>query len=107
MSKIGVIHMVQPRVGQGSVQFALRLPVHVRDKLKEAADLSGRSINSEILFRIQQSFTNDEGKENVDLFALPAKAQEALAFVLEEMSKLKATDGPTAFKRPKQAAKDD
>lgn len=52
--------MVQPRAGQGAVQIALRLPPEMRDKLKELADESGRSINSEILARLEESFTGNE-----------------------------------------------
>lgn len=49
--------MVQPRAGTGGVvQIALRLPVEMRDKIKEAAFISGRSINSEILARLEASF---------------------------------------------------
>ncbi|MFC4624231.1 Arc family DNA-binding protein [Daeguia caeni] len=41
--------MVQPRAGQGTVQIALRLPPDLRDRIKEAAEKHGRSINSEII----------------------------------------------------------
>lgn len=52
--------MVQPRAGQGAVQIALRLPPDIRDRLKRSAERSGRSLNSEILLRIQDSLEIDD-----------------------------------------------
>lgn len=49
--------MVQPRVGQGSVQFALRLPVALRDRIKAYADENGRSMNSEIIEMLEQALS--------------------------------------------------
>lgn len=40
------------------VQFNLRIPATLKDKVKEAAKESGRSINAEAQFRLEQSFTN-------------------------------------------------
>jgi hypothetical protein len=44
--------MVQPRVGNGSVQIALRLPVELRNRVRTAADNNGRSMNSEIVYQL-------------------------------------------------------
>lgn len=52
--------MVQPRAGQGAVQIALRLPANLRDRLREAAERSGRSMNSEIVSQLEQFFELDD-----------------------------------------------
>jgi hypothetical protein len=52
--------MVMPRTGNGVVQIALRLPEQLRDQIKHVATQNGRSINSEIIARIEQSFEQDE-----------------------------------------------
>lgn len=42
------------------VQFNLRIPAILKDKVKDAAKESGRSINAEAQYRLEQSF--DENK---------------------------------------------
>lgn len=44
------------QTGRGSDQFPLRLPDGMRDRLKEAASESGRSMNAELVNRLEQSF---------------------------------------------------
>ncbi len=44
------------RPGRASDQFNLRFPDGMRDRLKEAARESGRSLNAEIIFRLDASF---------------------------------------------------
>lgn len=39
------------------VQFNLRIPEELKDKVKDAAKESGRSINAEAQYRLEQSFT--------------------------------------------------
>ncbi|QNQ62415.1 Arc family DNA-binding protein [Brucella sp. 6810] len=51
--------MVQPRAGQGAVQIALRLPPELRDQIKAVAEENGRSINSEIIHRLQTTLEMD------------------------------------------------
>lgn len=41
---------------RGSEQAMIRLPEGMRDKLKAAADVTGRSMNAEIVDRLEQSF---------------------------------------------------
>lgn len=48
--------MVQPRSGQGSVQIALRLPPSLRDRIRDAAEKNGRSMNSEIVSTLEQVY---------------------------------------------------
>ncbi|MGR7993822.1 Arc family DNA-binding protein [Xanthobacter sp. ZOL 2024] len=41
---------------RGSDQFNLRFPDGMRDRIKEAAEASGRSMNAEIIARLEASF---------------------------------------------------
>ena len=48
--------MVQSRAGTaGTVQVALRMSEELRDRLRLAADSAGRSVNSEIVARLEES----------------------------------------------------
>ena len=44
--------MANAVVGRGSDQVKLRLPDGMRDELKEAAKVNGRSMNAEIIDRL-------------------------------------------------------
>lgn len=44
------------KAARGSDQFMLRLPDGMREHIKAAADLSGRSMNAEIIARLDESF---------------------------------------------------
>lgn len=44
-------------------QFVVRFPDGMRDRITEAAKASGRSMNAEIVARLQQSFNLDPMKE--------------------------------------------
>lgn len=48
--------MSERKPGRGSDQFPLRLPDGMRDDLKDAADKNGRSMNAEIVDRLQLTF---------------------------------------------------
>ncbi|EKF58606.1 hypothetical protein QWE_18438 [Agrobacterium albertimagni AOL15] len=51
--------MIQTKkAGRGSDQFPLRLPDGMRDTIKAAADVSGRSMNVEIISRLEASLSN-------------------------------------------------
>lgn len=43
------------------VQFNLRIPAELKEQVKEAAKLSGRSINAEAQYRLEESFKRDTG----------------------------------------------
>lgn len=45
---------------RGSDQFNLRLPEGMRDRLRDAAEANGRSMNAEIVERLLLSFSIDE-----------------------------------------------
>lgn len=61
--------MVMPRTGNGVVQIALRLPEPLRDQIRSAAAESGRSINSEIVARLEGSFE----KQEADYVSMPMR----------------------------------
>ena len=48
--------MSDGRTGRGSDQFPLRLPDGMRDRIKAAAEASNRSMNAEIVARLEKTF---------------------------------------------------
>lgn len=48
--------MPADKPGRGSDQFPLRLPDGMRERIKAAADASGRSMNAEIIHRLETTF---------------------------------------------------
>ncbi len=57
--------MANTGVGRGSDQVKLRLPDGMRDKLKEAAKVNGRSLNAEIIARLE-SFKAQQTNTQLD-----------------------------------------
>jgi hypothetical protein len=55
------------KAGRGDDQYMVRFPSGLRDQIKAAADKNGRSMNSEIIARIDFSLERDEETENVTL----------------------------------------
>lgn len=47
------------KTGRESVQQMLRLPDEMREKLRDAAEVKGRSLNAEIVIRLEKSFSFD------------------------------------------------
>lgn len=45
-------------------KFNLRFPEGMRDEIADAAKQSGRSMNSEIIYRLQQSFDKSKASDN-------------------------------------------
>lgn len=45
-----------PETGRGSDKFMLRLPDGMRERIKRAAEHNGRSMNAELVHRIELSF---------------------------------------------------
>ncbi len=56
--------MSDGKPGRGSDQFPLRLPHGMRDRLKTLADSNGRSMNAEIIARLEQSIEREEAWVN-------------------------------------------
>ena len=59
-----------------------RLPVELADKIRESADASGRSMNAEVVARLEQSFQERAG-QSLDAAREEVRAQ--IRLVLEEM----------------------
>ncbi|NEH85293.1 Arc family DNA-binding protein [Rhizobium leguminosarum bv. trifolii] len=48
--------MAGKKPGRGSDQFPLRLPDGMRDRIKDAADKNGRSMNAEIVAALEEAY---------------------------------------------------
>ncbi|GEP11127.1 Arc family DNA-binding protein [Methylobacterium gnaphalii] len=76
-------------------QMKLRMPVELRDRIADLAAESGRSMNAEIVVRLQKSITQDFGpafdKQTEDFLARPNLTTEDLVnqikFMADEHSK--------------------
>lgn len=67
---------------RGSDQFNLRFPDGMRDRIKEAAEASGRSMNAEIIARLEASFAPGRpGDEQIA--ALGQRLDEVLRMLAE------------------------
>lgn len=59
--------MTNSKPGRDSDQFALRFPDGMRDRIKDAAASSNRSMNAEIIDRLEKSFVElEDSIRNVD-----------------------------------------
>lgn len=56
-------------------QFVVRFPDGMRDRIREAADASGRSMNAEIITRLEESLFRERRPSGI----LPAEKARALA----------------------------
>lgn len=65
--------MSDGKPGRGSDQFPLRFPAGMRDFIKDAADRNNRSMNAEIIARLQTTINGNKGAPNITvaLEALP------------------------------------
>lgn len=50
--------------GRGADQFPLRLPEGMRERIKESAEASGRSMNAEIVARLELTFRDENSRES-------------------------------------------
>lgn len=73
-------------------RFIVRLPNGMREKIAEIAKANGRSMNAEIVARLEQSFKGQEGDalKSIDRFitALDEKGINALLKGLENYKKI-------------------
>lgn len=58
--------MANECVGRGSDQVKLRLPDGMRDELKEAAKVNGRSMNAEIIARLEVFTDSPSNSDRLD-----------------------------------------
>lgn len=61
--------MKTPAVTRESDKFMLRLPDGVRDRIAEAAKANNRSMNAELVSRIDRSFATEAGGVSEELLA--------------------------------------
>ena len=76
--------MTDQKPGRGSEQFPLRMPDGMRDALKVAADRNGRSMNAELVARLQASFGEEE--KLWDEINRIAETVEAIARTLDRVA---------------------
>ncbi|MDP1542420.1 MAG: Arc family DNA-binding protein [Polycyclovorans sp.] len=68
-------------------KFMLRLPDGMRDKLKEAATAAGRSMNAEIVQRLEQSFDPEARVIQLTFSSdIPSETQAAMARGVVELA---------------------
>lgn len=72
---------------RGSDQFNLRLPDGMRDRLKEEAETNGRSLNMEIVARLEESLSGEKKIRPDESFAFADGAILGVLQALETMSK--------------------
>ena len=77
--------------------FGLRLRLELREKIVEAARMNGRSVNSEISNRLEQSF------EKVNLFDEPDKVPSSPQ-AREALARVEAVEGEVARLKEQFAA---
>lgn len=84
------------KAGRGSDQFMVRLPEGMRDRIAASADHNGRSMNAEIVARLENSFaSNVDPKALSDAFAIAEDMRarvEQHGKYLEEVEKQLAED---------------
>jgi len=61
--------MAKRVASRGSEQFMLRLPDGMRDRIRAEADANGRSMNAEIVERLEQSFRSERSPSSLDVIA--------------------------------------
>lgn len=76
--------MAEKKPGRGSDQFPLRLPDGMRDRVREAAEANGRSMNAEIIARLEQTFEPSPEYTSFGMGALASRL-EANAEATEQM----------------------
>lgn len=59
--------------------YPLRMPAELRERLEEAAAETGRSMNAEIVARLQQSFGPRVGLKRAEVVAIVKATVEELA----------------------------
>ncbi|MDO6722778.1 Arc family DNA-binding protein [Celeribacter halophilus] len=62
------------KAGRGSDQFVVRMPDGMRDRIKLAADMNGRSMNAEIIATLEEKYPpNMDDPQRVELYRLLTK----------------------------------
>lgn len=97
--------MADQKTGRGSDQFPLRLPEGMRERLKEEAGNSGRSMNGEIIHRLEKSLRAEKDDSPAVSPLLDPHFFEKLAEERERLERLLQTYAPLfAGKSPDEIA---
>lgn len=75
-------------------KYLLRLPDGMRDQLKNAAKASGRSMNAEIVARLQSTFTSIQG--SLGGFEMQMDFTDDVAFTPQQVKLMKEVAAETA-----------
>lgn len=68
------------KAGRGADQFMLRFPEGMREKVRAAAEQSGRSMNSEIIARLEETFLEAPAHELHEDGSVTVKMSELIEF---------------------------
>ncbi|MBE5252905.1 Arc family DNA-binding protein [Mixta mediterraneensis] len=67
-------------------QFRIRLPIELKEKVESAAKVNNRSLNAEIVFRLDASFLNEIQEDEVisaqEAIQIVSKAKEELSGII-------------------------
>ncbi|MDH1086328.1 Arc family DNA-binding protein [Pantoea brenneri] len=67
-------------------QFRIRLPVELKEKIEEAAKENNRSLNAEIVFRLDSSFLDELPEDELisakDALAIVSRAKDELSNII-------------------------
>ena len=75
-------------------QFNVRMPADLKEKIEEAAKENGRSMNAEIVYRLQQSLEHDQNRSGIGHMEFRVvdpsigKGPQKIFNALEEMEKI-------------------
>ena len=64
---------------RGSDQFVVRFPVGMRDRIREAAEANGRSMNAEIIAALEREFPPPPIADVLDVWAIDMSIRDASA----------------------------
>lgn len=71
-----------------NIQFNLRVPEELKQKIDEASAKSGRSINAEATYRLEQSFDNLSDTISLEKYQELVKMHKETNAMLRQMSEL-------------------
>lgn len=63
-------------------RYIVRFPEGMRDRIADAAKANGRSMNAEIVHRLEQSFAGDLGRDVEELRRMMAEVKVRVAEIL-------------------------
>lgn len=87
--------MEKTRLPTGHIApFGLRMQPELKERLEAAATAAGRSLNAEIVARLQASFEQEQGHvAGVELTRLMDQVKDYLAFELEDVVRHELKEG--------------